>query len=813
MTDTAVIFSIIGRDLSGPAIDKAGSNFNKLALGMAASAAFFASKAVNAAGDFQFAMTRVQTGAGEAAENIKGDMDGIMKMMGEVGESSKDLASALYLVNSAGYHGAEGLEVLKIAAMGAKVGAAELPTTADALTTALNAWHMGAGGAAMAMNALIAAEGQGKTNLEALASSLSTVAPIAARANISLVEVMGAMSTMTMQGTPAALAATYLKQAIGALSGPTRAAQKVMEALGIDSVKLGQTLSNQGLAAALKMVSDAIKQHMGPAGTVLLDKLKKMNTETGDYEKILANLPPTQQTVIQAMAKMLGGVKSMQAGLQLTGDNAAVFANNTAIIAEKVKAGGSEIEGWDAVQKNFNQTMDETKATLESVKLRIGMGLLPVVHDMLKGVQASVNWLAKHTTVAKTAGAVIGALAASFILYRTYVTAAAFATKAWTIATAAWSAVTKVATAVQAAFDLVMAMSPWGLVIAGIVLIVAGFVMLWRSSAGFRNFWIGLWNHIWSFMKMIGSWFAGPFARFFVTLGKEIAKPFVWLWQNVIHPIVNLIVGYFKFLFRIYSSIFHLIVDIAVMYVGPALMRFYNSFVKPVIDSFVAYLKWLWSIYVWIGQQIINISVWIYQHALLPLWHGVEAFAHGVASVFMWLWHNGIEPAVNGITWLALWVWNNGLKPAWDLIVTGTLWLSEKMGAIFGAIARFVSNAFSDAVSVAKWAINGLINIVNGAIGGIDTVLEKANKLPGVNFPLIPKIPHLAQGGIVKVGENGTEIVRLPSGSAVYPHGSVPADMVGNGGSAREVKFSGNLDSAFATAFARLVRQGLIQIT
>lgn len=93
-------------------------------IGLAAAGA--AVGAVKMAADFQTQMTRVRTGANETAGNMKMVGDGVLAMAGQVGQSTSQLTSGLYLVESAGYHGSAALTVLKNAAMGAKVGGTEI---------------------------------------------------------------------------------------------------------------------------------------------------------------------------------------------------------------------------------------------------------------------------------------------------------------------------------------------------------------------------------------------------------------------------------------------------------------------------------------------------------------------------------------------------------------------------------------------------------------------------------------------------------------------------------------------------------------
>jgi TP901 family phage tail tape measure protein len=265
VSDTALIFNLLAIDRVTGVLSGVKANFGAFAASAAVAVAFAGEKALKMGADFETGMTRLVTGAGEAQSNMKLVSAGVLKMAADVGESTKDLSAGMYLVESAGFHGAAGLDVLRAAAMGAKVGNADMAVTADAVTTALNAYRQGADHAVAATNALIAAEGQGKTNLEALAGSLSTVAPVAAVAHVRLNEVLAAMSTMTAQGTPAAVAATYLRQTIGQLSNPTAKAAMEMRALGLTSIQVSQSLGNNGLAATLKLLTDHITAKMGPS--------------------------------------------------------------------------------------------------------------------------------------------------------------------------------------------------------------------------------------------------------------------------------------------------------------------------------------------------------------------------------------------------------------------------------------------------------------------------------------------------------------------------------------------------------------------
>lgn len=756
MSDTAVIFDIIGRDRTSAALGTTGSAFNKLAVGLAAGAAFAGDKMINMAANFQQSMTRVATGAGELQGNMKMVSEGVLNMSGEVGQSTQELTAALYTVESASYHGADALTVLHAAAQGAKVGNAELATVADAVTTALNAYHLGAKGAVDVTNALIGAESQGKTTMEALAGSLATVLPTASAAGVGLNEVLGAMSTMTAEGTSADNAATYLRMTIGQLSNPSNKAAQEMKNLGLSATQVGLNLGKNGLASTLTMLTDAIEKHMGPAGTVLIKQLQGASKNTTEFQRVLANLPPTQQTYIGALATMVGGTKSMQAALELTGDNMATFQANTAAVNQHVTDGAGKVEGWDLVQKNFNQRLAETKDTLLAVGVRIGNALLPPAQKALDVISSTVSWLTRHKTVAKDAAIAIGVMAAAFVAYRIAVTAATVAEKLWTVAKA-------IGTAIQWLWNAAMYANPIVLIIIGIVALIAVFVLLWMKSAAFRDFFIGIWNAIWGFLKAVGSWFAGPFAHFFVDVWHAIAGAAMWLWHTILKPIFDAWISVVGFVYRIVFSFAALWWFAFKNTIGAAVLWLWHSVIEPWAAGVAATALWLWH------------------NVLDPVWGGIKQGIRLLGEAFQWLHDNVWAPVWHAITAVIDWGWQF-IKAKFALVMGVVHTVGDTFKSVFSSIGGFISSAFSSAVGVAKSQINALIDLINTATGYINRdVIDKANKVPGVDFPHIPSIPHLATGGIVKVGERGTEIVRLPSGSAVYPHGSVPADMAGGG--------------------------------
>ncbi|MCW2898574.1 MAG: hypothetical protein JWO67_839, partial [Streptosporangiaceae bacterium] len=114
-------------------------------------------EAVHLAANFQTATTRLVTSAGEQAGSLGVVGDGILSLAGQVGYSAQALAEGAYTVESAGYHGAEALDVLKASAQGAATEGADLGVVANAVTDVLKDYHEPASAAATVTSQLVTA--------------------------------------------------------------------------------------------------------------------------------------------------------------------------------------------------------------------------------------------------------------------------------------------------------------------------------------------------------------------------------------------------------------------------------------------------------------------------------------------------------------------------------------------------------------------------------------------------------------------------------------------------------------------------------
>lgn len=515
---------------------------------------------VHSAGDFNSGIVTLKTGAGETQQNLALVSNGILDLAGQVGDSTKELTDGMYHVESAGFHGADGLNVLANAAKGAKVGNADLDAVAKTVVGTMDSYGEAGSQAASMVNRLVAATAAGDMRMNDLATSLGAVAPKAAAAGVSIDELLGATATMTRQNVSAQQGVQNLANLIGNIQKPSAQAAKEMSAMGLDAQDVAAKLGQRGLTGTLDLLTSAITEHMGPSGLVLQNAFNQSKSAAADANEMIKNLPasvqnaarqylagtlnakqwsdatkdlsatqaaqarqfatvaknadgfnsvlraggPAAQTYQAALATMTGGSTGLNTALMLTGSNAAVFKANVQSISDAAKNGGNQINGWADVQKTFNQRMAEAKGTTEALGIRIGNMLLPAFQSILTVTMSVVDWFGRHKTIAELLGFAVLTLVAGFALYKTGVMAAAVATAAMEGA--------------EAALNLVMDANPILLVVGALAALAAGLVWAYDHVKWFHDFVDTAFHAI----GQLAGW-----------LKDQVLRPFTDLWQTV----------------------------------------------------------------------------------------------------------------------------------------------------------------------------------------------------------------------------------------------------------------------------------------
>lgn len=436
-----------------------------VAVAAAAATAGIGAFATKVAGDFQSAAVHLTTDAGESADKLKMVSDGMLQIAADTGTSAETIAQGMYHIESAGYHGAAGLDMMRIAAEGAKVGNAKLETVSKTLAGTLDSYKEKGYTATQMMDMLIETTAAGDLRMQDLASSLGKVTPIAAAAGMEFSQVGGAIATMTAQNMTAQQATQNLTNLLVHLQKPNDVQIKQMQQMGIDSNDLSSRLGERGLTGTLAILVDAVDKSQKEGGkfsSVFRDSTAAAHdaqvmlstfsgaqhklaqdfmdgkVSAGDYTKAIKDLPagqheaakefgnlvdkmgsfntllasgkPEAQTFNAELANLTGGQIGLRTALMLSIDQSRYFNEATAKIQEAADHAGNSVKNWDAIQGTFNQKVEEAKAQLDVLGIKIGTMIIPYVEKIVGVMAKAAEWFAQNKLVVEALATALGVM-------------------------------------------------------------------------------------------------------------------------------------------------------------------------------------------------------------------------------------------------------------------------------------------------------------------------------------------------------------------------------------------------------------------
>ena len=199
--------------------------------------------------------TMVQAQGGQFT-SLMGQFDQTIRTLSVTyNQNTEDLAKGLYNILSATFESAEALEILKWSAISAVGGITETGIAADALTTVLNSYSLGAESAGDVSNWLWGIVRRGKITYEQLARSIGKVSAIAANAGLSMNELGAALMTATRAGVRHRIATTSMNSVIMAFLKPQEKSIRLAKEFGITLDV--NTLKTEGLVGVVKKLTGA----------------------------------------------------------------------------------------------------------------------------------------------------------------------------------------------------------------------------------------------------------------------------------------------------------------------------------------------------------------------------------------------------------------------------------------------------------------------------------------------------------------------------------------------------------------------------
>lgn len=296
--------------------------------------------AVHFASDFETAMTQSVALAGVGADQIDGLKASVLELAGKTAKAPQELADAFYFVASAGFSGAEALDVLEASAKASAAGLGDTGVIADAVTSAINAYGKENLTAAQATDVLVKSVQVGKLEADELAPVLGRLVPITSAMGVEFDEAAALLAVFSKTGVDAAEGVTALRGILSQLASPTQQARELLGNMGLTIDDLRKTLKDKGVLALI----EELRSKFG-----------------GNVEQLSILFPEIRGLIglLNALGQDAGGV-------------AKVFdeVKNSAGATDAAFATMSETTGFKTKQ---------AMADLQSALIQVGDALLPVV--------------------------------------------------------------------------------------------------------------------------------------------------------------------------------------------------------------------------------------------------------------------------------------------------------------------------------------------------------------------------------------------------------------------------------------------------
>jgi TP901 family phage tail tape measure protein len=319
---------------------------------------------------FQTEMTRVSTSAGAPIAQVNAMKGAVLATATSVGMSGTAMAEALYHPVSAGLSLAASLQVVKYAAMEAKISGASLEDTTYGLSSVMKSYNLSAAQAGPTQASLNAIVGQGDMRFQDLNASVKNWVPTAATFGVSLDSAGAALAYFTDRGDSASTAGTKLSLIMTQMAGPSKNANTIYKALGLTTgevtartAEIAKTMTKAGVTQT-KLAAD-LKQ---PDGIVVaLTDLKShlmasgMSADEANSALVRAFGGGKQFKGVAELIQNIGGVKQKF-------DDITKSATMPAFMA-----------AWKTTTQNLSYQFQQIKAGAENLGIRIGDALLPQV--------------------------------------------------------------------------------------------------------------------------------------------------------------------------------------------------------------------------------------------------------------------------------------------------------------------------------------------------------------------------------------------------------------------------------------------------
>lgn len=337
----------------GTSMSKAGTTLTK---SVTVPLAAVGGLAVKTAADFDTSMSKVEAISGATADKMVDLKNKAIEMGAKTKFSAKESADAFTYMAMAGWDADQMIAGISGVMNLAAASGEDLAMTSDIVTDALTAFGMEAGDASRFADILAKASSSANTNVSMLGESFKYVAPVAGALGMTVEDTSVALALMANSGIKASQAGTSLRSALTNMVKPTDQMKKVMNDLGIE------VTNSDGSMKSLKEIMDILRGTFGN-----LTEAEQANAAATLFGKT-------------AMSGMLAIINSSDKDYRELTE--AIYGSKDA--AEDMA---------NTMMDNLNGAITLLKSAIESLLIKIGTAMTPVIREWAEALTKVVEWL------------------------------------------------------------------------------------------------------------------------------------------------------------------------------------------------------------------------------------------------------------------------------------------------------------------------------------------------------------------------------------------------------------------------------------
>lgn len=626
--------------------------------------------AVKLATDFEYSMSQVQAISGATGEEFEMLRDEAIELGGSTKFSAGEVADAMTEMAKAGWTTEQILSGMSGVLDAAAASGEGLATVSTIVADAVTGFGLEASDSSKIADLLTQAANSGTIGINDLGESFKYVAPVAGSLGISIEDATTAIAAMSMAGIKGSQAGTSLRTMLANIVNPTEKMQGAMVDLGL-GIK-----DAEGNFTSLAVNAD------------------------GSF-KSLDELVATMRTNMQGMtddqkaqtAAMLAGKEGMSGLLSLMNLTQEEY---DAISASMYGSSGVAQETAEVMQDNLKSAVEQLGGAMESLAIRIGDQLIPIIRKVAEYITAFTEKLAgaseEQIQMGIKIAAVVAAIGPLLMIVGKLITT--------------FVSVSKAITAVKSGFTLLasslgIATGPLLAIVAAVAAVVAAFVTLWKNNEEFRNKVTEIWTGV---VEMFQNFFA-QITEKINSLGfnfENFGQVLKAIWQGICDFLAPVFIGVFTYI----SDTIKTVLDV----------------ILGVVDFFFAVFKGDWE-GAWNAVKGIFESIW---NGLVAWFENIGNTLLGVLDVVLGWFGTSWSECWEGIKTFFENIWNgivtwfedtlNGISTFFTNLWTG---ISTFFQNVWDGITTFFTNIITNIVTFVQDNFGGLFENIKNIFNGI----------------------------------------------------------------------------------------------